>query len=49
MKEFSWPVLVLALITMLAGAVVGEALRSATGDAAAQEAGGGVYVQNTVH
>jgi hypothetical protein len=34
MQGFSWPVAVLALVTMLAGAVVGDALRAAAGGAA---------------
>jgi hypothetical protein len=35
MTQFSWPVVVLALVTMLAGAVVGDALRAAAGGSAA--------------
>jgi hypothetical protein len=35
MQGFSWPVAVLAIVTMLAGAVVGDALRAAAGGAAA--------------
>jgi hypothetical protein len=35
MNQFSWPVAVLAVVTMLAGAVVGDALRAAAGGAAA--------------
>jgi len=34
MNQFSWPVAVLVLVTMLAGAVVGDALRAAAGGAA---------------
>jgi putative Mn2+ efflux pump MntP len=39
MSEFSWPVLVLAVILLLAGAVVGDALRAAAGGNAAQLGG----------
>jgi hypothetical protein len=34
MQGFSWPVAVLAIVTMLAGAVVGDALRAAAGGSA---------------
>ncbi|MEJ0045416.1 MAG: hypothetical protein WDN04_04175 [Rhodospirillales bacterium] len=46
MTHFSWPVAVLALVTMLAGAVVGDALRAAAGGSASQP-GGGFTVANT--
>jgi hypothetical protein len=41
MNQFSWPVMVLAVVTLLAGAVVGDALRSAVG--AGKTADAGVY------
>jgi len=45
MKQFSWPVLVLAAITMLAGAIVGDALRASSSGSAA--AGGMLVLANT--
>jgi len=39
MKEFSWPVVVLAAIFLVAGAVVGDALRSAMGGGRTADAG----------
>jgi hypothetical protein len=45
MNEFSWPVLVLAVITMVAGAVVGDALRAAAGGSSAQT--GVIVIANT--
>jgi hypothetical protein len=38
MNQFSWPVVVLAAITMLAGAIVGDALRASSHGSAAQGA-----------
>jgi hypothetical protein len=31
MKDFSWPVLLLAVIMLFAGAIVGDALRASAG------------------
>jgi hypothetical protein len=45
MNQFSWPVWVLALITMLAGAVVGDALRASADGGASS--GGAVIIANT--
>jgi len=46
MNQFSWPVVVLAVVTMLAGAVVGEALRASAGGSAVP---GGVIVMANTH
>jgi hypothetical protein len=46
MNQFSWPVLVLAAVTMLAGAVVGDALRASAGGSAIP---GGVVVLANSH
>ena len=44
MQQFSWPVLALALVTLVAGAVVGDALRAAGSGGAAD---GSVYVASS--
>jgi len=41
MNQFSWPVLALAVVTLLAGAIVGDALRA--GLAGGRVDGGTVY------
>ncbi len=46
MNQFSWPVLVLAAVTMLAGAVVGEALRASAGGNVVP---GGIIVMANTH
>ena len=40
MRDFSWPVLALAVVLLLAGAVVGEALRSGTSATAVPDGAG---------
>ncbi len=45
MNQFSWPVWVLAFVTLLAGAVVGDALRASAGGGASF--GGTVVIANT--
>ncbi len=45
MQQFSWPVLALALVTLIAGAVVGDALRAVGSGGGAD---GSVYVASSV-
>jgi hypothetical protein len=47
MNQISWPVAALALVTMLAGAVVGDALRAAAGGSASPQGGSGFVVADT--
>ena len=46
MTQFSWPVALLAVITLLAGAIVGDALRSGLGVSRTADMGV-YYVTNT--